>query len=544
MAKKRTGSRDGRDAGPRDEAVDEAPRGYSIYSEKAERAQAEAAGATAAPEAAAPEAVASEAVAPGVVEHGAVEDGARAAMTPEEAAREAREDAEILGAVDAAVARQRDPEIEPETVPEPIAGSEPSAEETAKAPEWQRDERPMPETAAARPAPRSGSAPRSEPAYSPPPPREAAKPSGGIAGKLLGALLFLLIGAGLALWLGPKFAPNLPAPIAKFLQPGGAGTETRLAALDQAVADLRGEIAGRPAGVTEEAVEGAVAQASGRLEGEITALRDQIGAGAGVAERLARVESAAQGAQAELAALKQQIGAAPAAPGAAQPELDVYRGEIDGLRAEMGTLSDQVAGLRSRVEEVGAEARRQIETAQATVESVQAEATQAVDTAAREADVASVGAALAAGQPFAEPLARLAALPDAAIPAGLSAAAESGAPTLATLRDGFPEAAHAAIRASIVEGAGEGMLSRAGALFRAQFATRSLTPKEGAGPDAVLSRMGDRINHDDLAGALAESSALPSEAKAAMSGWLEGARLRAEADAALAELRSATPATN
>ncbi len=528
MASKRTGSKDGTDTESRDEAVDAAPRGYSIYSEKAERAAAR----RAASDAEVSDAEVSETVETvETAETVAEPEAPPAPMTAEEAAREAREDAEILGAVDAAIAK--DP------VPDQTADEDAPARETAAAPAWERDERPMPETVAARPAP----PPRSESAYTPPPAPAPAR-SGSVAGKLLGALLLLLIGAGLAIWLGPRLAPHLPAPVAKFLEPAGTETEAKLAALDQAIAELRGELAGRPAGVSQEAVDGAVSQAAGRLEGEITALRDTIGAGAGLPERLARVESAAEGAQAELATLKSQIGAGPAVPGAAAPALDVYRGEIDGLRAEMGTLSDQVAGLRSRVDTVGAEAQRQIETAQATVDSVQAQATEAVDTAAREADVAAIGAAIAAGQPFAEPLARLASLPDAAVPTGLTAAAESGAPTLATLRDTFPEAAHAAIRASIVEGAGDGILNRAGALFRAQFATRSLAPKEGAGPDAVLSRMGDRINNDDLAGALAESAALPSEAKAAMSGWLEGAQLRAEATAALAELRSATPATN
>ena len=59
------------------------------------------------------------------------------------------------------------------------------------------------------------------------------------------------------------------------------------------------------------------------------------------------------------------------------------------------------------------------------------------------------------------------------------------------------------------------MLARGRAFLAAQVASRSLTPQPGAEPDAVLSRMEDRLRNDDLAGALAEADALPSEAAAA-----------------------------
>ena len=55
--------------------------------------------------------------------------------------------------------------------------------------------------------------------------------------------------------------------------------------------------------------------------------------------------------------------------------------------------------------------------------------------------------------------------------------------------------------------------------------------------------MEDRLRHDDLDGALAEAEQLPSEAAAAMGGWLDAARLRAGATAGLAELDAALPAT-
>ena len=130
------------------------------------------------------------------------------------------------------------------------------------------------------------------------------------------------------------------------------------------------------------------------------------------------------------------------------------------------------------------------------------------------------------------------------MPPALAAGAQSGIPTLASLRDSFPDAAHAAIQASVLASAGDGVLARANAFVKAQVASRSLTPQPGNGTDAVLSRMEDKLRHDDLAGTLAESQALPSEAAAAMRGWLDSAELRLGATDGLAALAPSLPATN
>ena len=128
------------------------------------------------------------------------------------------------------------------------------------------------------------------------------------------------------------------------------------------------------------------------------------------------------------------------------------------------------------------------------------------------------------------------------MPEGLTAAAASGVPTLAKLRDSFPDAAHEAIRASIMASAGDGVVARSRAFLKAQVASRSLTPQPGMAPDAVLSRMEDRLRRDDLAGAVAEAAQLPSEASAAMGSWLAGARLRLGAEQGLAALDTTLPA--
>ena len=385
---------------------------------------------------------------------------------------------------------------------------------------------------------------------------EEAGPS--FAGRALTFLLLLLAGAALGIWGAPKLAPLLPsglAPAANWLTPAQSETEAELAALrtrvEQGIGGVEARFAELSQGSDVDAqIAAAVDAAEARLTSEMGALRDSVGQldTTGMTQRLSRLESSLEGQATELAGLKAQLSGSATMSGQISEEavarIDVYRAELDGLRAEMGTLQDQVGALATRVDEVAAVADRQISTAQSQVEEIRSRADTAAGAAAAESDAALIRAALATGQPFAEPLGRLAATPGITIPAGLEAAAPTGVATLAELRDSYPDAAHSAIRAGILASSGDGLVSRSRAFFTAQVASRSLTPKQGMDPDAVLSRMEDHLRNDDLAGALAEGQGLPSEAAAAMSGWLDAARLRVGAVDGLAEVAASLPATN
>jgi len=56
--------------------------------------------------------------------------------------------------------------------------------------------------------------------------------------------------------------------------------------------------------------------------------------------------------------------------------------------------------------------------------------------------------------------------------------------------------------------------------------------------------MEDALRRDDLEAVLAEADQLPAEAAAAMSGWLDSARLRAGATTGLQTLSAELSATN
>lgn len=367
------------------------------------------------------------------------------------------------------------------------------------------------------------------------------------AAKLLTLLVVLIAGAALGIWAAPKVAPMLPsgmAPVAAWLTPGAAGAEDEIAALSGRIDDLSAKLDGVSGEVATQAdVSSAVAAAKTETDAALADLRTTVEAAdsADVAQRIARLESSVEGQAGEVSSLRDQLSGASASGSA---EIDVYRAELEGLRGEMQDLTNRVAGLSHQIEEVGATADRSISAAEEKVAEIQQEAETQLNAAEIDADVALIRAALASGQPFTDAADRLTAAENVTLPEGLAAAAPSGAPTLQMLEERYPDAAHAAIRASIEASAGDGFLARSRAFVTAQLATRSLTPQDGEGTDAVLSRMEAKLKQNDLPGVLAEADALPSEAAAAMGPWLTDVRLRQGAEAGLGELQASLPATN
>lgn len=372
------------------------------------------------------------------------------------------------------------------------------------------------------------------------------------AAKALAVLVLLIAGGVLALWGGPRLAPHLPSGlsgVAAWLTPGAGDAEARVAELEARLGSridgLETQLGGLAA---PDDIAAAVNEAVTRLDGEIAAVKQAIAedGGAGAAEQVARLQSALDGQAAELAALKDQLGAAPASAASDEvaSRIDVYEAGLAGLRAEVGTLQENVAGLATRVDGAVLNARAEIDAARTRVEEIESEADTRLSAAQADADRAMIASALASGTPFEPAVQSLGDQAGTTVPQALVDAAATGVPTMTQLRDEFPEAAHAAIRASIMAGAGEGVLARTRAFFEAQVASRSLSPREGPSPDAVLSRVEERLKQDDLDGALAEAEGLASEAQAAMASWLDAARRRAAVVDGLATLDTAAPATN
>ncbi|MGH1330056.1 MAG: COG4223 family protein [Paracoccaceae bacterium] len=176
-----------------------------------------------------------------------------------------------------------------------------------------------------------------------------------------------------------------------------------------------------------------------------------------------------------------------------------------------------------------------IEAQKAAATDVQASATQAAKEAAARAVFARLNAAIESGQPFTQLLDQIEA--NIAPPSEtLVEIAKSGAPTLTALQDSFPASARAALSASISATQGETPKDRFGAFLRSQLGVRSLEPREGDDPDAILSRAEAALKQGELPSALQEISALPADGQAALADWVGLAQTRLDAKTALAEL--------
>lgn len=254
------------------------------------------------------------------------------------------------------------------------------------------------------------------------------------------------------------------------------------------------------------------------LSSETVALGDRLTA---LEERpqvtVALSEQAQAAVEAQIAALRQE-----AADGIARIEED--RGALAAQADERFAALE--ADLRATLATIEAE--------RASLEAARAAAAAEARASRLAAAVADLRAALDAGMPFAAPLAALSDLVGTAPPAELSAHADDGIPSLAALRDAFPEAARAAVEQVLRAQVASGEVGRVEGFMRIQSGVRSLTPQDGDDADAVLSRAEAALAAGDLTGALALVAALPDPGRDAMQGWADLAQVRRAALDALA----------
>lgn len=200
----------------------------------------------------------------------------------------------------------------------------------------------------------------------------------------------------------------------------------------------------------------------------------------------------------------------------------------DGPQIDTSGFEAELAGLKSSVETQRDEIQKLLENA-LSVEEATAEAAK---TAAAQSALARIVAAISTGQPFADEVAELQANGINDLPSGLSEAAETGVVTSANLQERFPDAARsslAAARAEELAGATGGL----GNFLKNQLGARSVIPREGNDPDAILSRAEAAMREGQLAQALTEIAALPDSVKAPIANWIADAQARQAAQDAV-----------
>ncbi|MBM9596171.1 COG4223 family protein [Roseitranquillus sediminis] len=358
---------------------------------------------------------------------------------------------------------------------------------------------------------------------------EPARRSGG--GGLLMGFLGVLVGA-LVVWFVLQEMPRDADPeIATAIE----GQSTRLQEQEQRLAGLEGDLTSLnealSSGDTTEALEALRTDAEGRfggltetletMAGRLDAIETQL---AETDERLAALEArpvvdpdaAAELLQSEIEDLRQQVAEATAAA----------QGQVD--QATQGAQSE-VEAMRQELQQAAEAARAELAAAEQRAAALEEEALATARIAEARAALRQVQAALDAGTPYVEPLETLRAATDLAMPGELIDPADTGVPTLAELRQTYPDAARSALAATSVATTqgdpGERFLS----FLRTQTQARSLAPREGDDPDAILSRAEAALEAGELQTALDELAALPEDGLAAMQEWLSTARLRAQA---------------
>lgn len=411
---------------------------------------------------------------------------------------------------------------------------------------------PKPEAAA---VPKSDNAIKPEPAAKPVPKSEAIKPDlakpeparvetrvvevrkAGFMPTLLGGVVAAGLGAAATFWA----IPHLPAgwvPTAE-----QAPNEADLAAArDAAIEAARTEIQAQADAFAKRAGESgadAARQALADVAPDPEALKAQADKLAAlektVSELSARPAVAPVVSGEDGAGLQQLVDDVNSRLAAQQARIDELstRGAVDPALVErVQGFAAQAEALQGQIASAAAEAEKRIAAAESQASALQDSA----DAANRRAQAATAAAALQAALETGG--ARDQALADLQAAGIQTPAVLTGeVPTLEQLRTDFPAAARDGLAASIKQAPQDGgALGVIGDFLRVQTGARSVEPREGNDPDAILSRADAAMKAGDVKGALEQVATLPQAGQDAMSGWTARAQVWVEANAALAAL--------
>ena len=313
------------------------------------------------------------------------------------------------------------------------------------------------------------------------PPEPVIIRKGGFVPMVLGGIVAAVIGFGASQLLMPQSGVG-PAALAEF--------ERKLAAQATTITELTERI---------EVAETAGSGGSGGDLGDIeSTLSDNLAAISGLADRLFAVESQLT-----------DIASQPVGDGDQGAALVAYERQLKELQAAVSAMSDNAQQMEENAQ-VAAKATLQ------------------------RAALTRIQTALDAGVGFETALADLENL-GADIPSPLKQSAASGVASLSDLQAGFPDAARSALAVSRAETEVEdqgGLTS----FLRSQLGARSLQPREGNDPDAILSRAEAATRQGRLNDALAEIELLPEAGRAELSDWSGQVARRLDAVAAAQEL--------
>jgi hypothetical protein len=316
---------------------------------------------------------------------------------------------------------------------------------------------------------------------------------------------------------------------------------TEVAALTENVGGLTEEVGAQQERlVTLEAVEPIEP-----VEPDLSGVTAQI---EGVSAEIASVSEQITEIDARLTAVESQ----PLDGGGTVGDLADYERSLQALQASIeeqkATIEEQKAAVLAAAEEQKAAVAETAAAQQAQIQgllddavSVKAAAAEAERKASVQSALTEITTALDSGEPFGDAVAVLSEAGIEDVPAALADSAEEGVVTLSNLQTRFSDDARAALGAARSSGEVEPEAGLGGFLKR-QLSARSVAPKEGSDPDAVLSRVEAAVRDGQLDAALGEIDVLPAAAQTAMQSWLDDARARQAAKDAVQDLSNSLTA--
>jgi hypothetical protein len=336
----------------------------------------------------------------------------------------------------------------------------------------------------------------------------AEKKSGGVMGRVVGGALAAAIGFGAA-QIYPDGWPigGVNDEIAKQI----AAQNSTIQALQTTIAGLETQLGGAATTDALATLGVGVSEVDARVSTLSSQLSEQIAA------------QATQNAQ-----IAEQIGILTKRP--------IAENTDEATAAAVAAFGQDVAGFGDQVAALRLEAERRVEEMSVLIndtaakEAAAAAAAQSAADAARIAvearAVVDVRAALETGTPFGDSLAVISSVD---VPDALMATMEAGAPTRLDLSKALPPLARSALTASLKDTVGEDMGGRFQTFVRTQLGARSLAPRDGDDPDAVLSRVEAAIASDNLELAIETVSSLPQSGQDILAPWVAQVQMRLDA---------------
>ncbi|TXH95364.1 MAG: hypothetical protein E6Q73_14905 [Pseudorhodobacter sp.] len=236
-----------------------------------------------------------------------------------------------------------------------------------------------------------------------------------------------------------------------------------------------------------------------------------------------------------LATLNGRVAALETGPAERAEDLGALKEALATVRAQLTAApaaGQSAAPVPPNITALAAEAEARLKEAETRAAAMKAEAETMIRSVAAQAAFGRLQAAIDTGAPYATFLPEL----GIDVPDSLKLHADTGLPTLTALQASFPDAARLALEAALRADMGDSWTERATSFFRSQTGARSLTPREGNDPDAILSRAEAALAKGDLDQTLAELSALPEPALAPLAEWRATVEARRDGLKALGDI--------